>query len=435
MARTAEEKKRLGRLAGTEEGGGGLQLPSLFQAILNELQDNGSADDARVTELTEQTLGGQSARVKEAWGDGSWGALAADAMAQMEHVRVVERDGSGNWVTGPEFRLREFLEIIPRWHGQPPDGTRVFPKQEREERNAAEHVLREYEALAHRASHQGLRNVTEARLSLIRESIETVGDLRKYFPVLEDTEGNVIDGHHRRTIDPSWPAASPKVQPDDRVAVALAANQSNAWSKKEWKELHEKAELAHGKAEATRVMIRLRLLEDAARSDRTIANLVSCYHTTVAPVRAELQLSGGIHHYKFAGGRGNKAELVHEACEGCCEGLDLSVPPEAQPETPPPAPHRKMDDPDLLNRVKWYILTGSPTLAVIAEEFGIAPSTLGIVVRTERAAQAAAAAAREDPVSETQAEEALETAEPEHQHRWGCLDCGVPLPDSGEPGA
>ena len=131
----------------------------------------------------------------------------------------------------------------------------------------------------------GFRHVTKDRMDLIRESMELLGDLRDYFPVLLDTEGNVIDGRHRRAIDPAWPESPKRVQPEDRVSAGLAANRTNAWTGKDWKDLRAKAEAEHGKQEAARVVIRLALLEDASRSNRQIAELVGADKNTVESVR------------------------------------------------------------------------------------------------------------------------------------------------------
>ena len=72
---------------------------------------------------------------------------------------------------------------------------------------------------------RNIRQVTPKRLDLLRESIATFGDLRDFFPVLEDEDGNIVDGRHRRAIDPDWPAAhTVKVSPvprEDRVAAAV----------------------------------------------------------------------------------------------------------------------------------------------------------------------------------------------------------------------
>ena len=86
-------------------------------------------------------LAGYSARLAETW-DGKWEDLAGDATAQMEHKAIIERNGDGAWKTGPEFRFGQFLEIIPKWNGQPPDGTKILEAADREAADTAQHLLR-----------------------------------------------------------------------------------------------------------------------------------------------------------------------------------------------------------------------------------------------------------------------------------------------------
>lgn len=78
------------------------------------------------------------------------------------------------------------------------------------------------------------RRVTPKRIELLRESIAEVGDLRRYFPVLEDEDGNVVDGHVRRAYDPAWPAAEKRVPCDVVATVYAAANRANPWTVDHW---------------------------------------------------------------------------------------------------------------------------------------------------------------------------------------------------------
>jgi hypothetical protein len=139
-----------------------------------------------------------------------------------------------------------------------------------------------------------IRRVTPKRLELIQQSMAELGDLREYFPVLRDTEGNVVDGRHRLEIDPNWPAMQIRVPVDLRVAAAVAANRTNAWSLEDWKRLKHHREISHGSREAGRTIVRLALLEDAARPDREIARLTGVSHHTVASVRRELEETGQV---------------------------------------------------------------------------------------------------------------------------------------------
>ena len=87
--------------------------------------------------------------------------------------------------------------------------------------------------------------------------------------MLLDEQGNVVDGRHRREIDPDWPASRTRVPAEKRLAAAAAANRTNGWSEKDWKALLDKVTETTGrKTEAVRTLIRLALLEDANRSNR-----------------------------------------------------------------------------------------------------------------------------------------------------------------------
>lgn len=306
MARPSrdETERRLDRLAGSGQGsGGGLPLPDLFSALLNEVLDSGPVTTERMTEIASSVLSFKEQAVFATWP--SWEALAADVLAQMESRGIISREDD-SWIVGLNLVTGRRLEIIPArpGKGSKPDGVTVWTRAEREQRSSAHHAIRTFGELDAEIAQRGSRRVTTARKELILESIRQLGDLRDYFPVLLDEQGNVVDGRHRREIDPDWPASRVRVPAEQRVAAAAAANRTNAWSERDWKILLDRVTETTGrKTEAVRTLIRLALREDANRSDREIGRLVGCSKNTVAAVRQELETSGQIDHYSFTGGQ------------------------------------------------------------------------------------------------------------------------------------
>ena len=297
MARTSRDEttERLNRLAGSGRGsGGGLPLPNLFAAMLNEVLDSAPVSTRRMTELASSVLGFKEQAVFATWP--SWEAFTADALAQMESRKVIQHE-DGSWVAGPKLVTGRRVEIIPARPdvGSNSDGVTVWPREVREARSSADHAIRTFAELDAEVAQRGSRRVTTARKELILESIRQLGDLREFFPVLLDELGNVVDGRHRREIDPDWPAARMRVPAEKRLAAAAAANRANAWSDRDWKALLDKVmETTDKKTDAVRTLIRLALLEDASRSNVTISKLVGCSPNTVQPVREQLETASQI---------------------------------------------------------------------------------------------------------------------------------------------
>jgi protein gp37 len=161
-----------------------------------------------------------------------------------------------------------------------------------------------------------MRRVTPARMELIRESMRELGDLRAYFPVLVDAQGDVVDGRHRRAIDPDWPAARMQVPRESRLAVATAANRSSAWTRRDWQQLVQHRQHTSSRHDAVRAVVRLALREDHERSNRKIAELIGAHHETVAVVRKDLETTGEIRQWSAprsrGGGGGSQPRQQHD---------------------------------------------------------------------------------------------------------------------------
>lgn len=192
------------------------------------------------------------------------------------------------------------------------------------------------------------RRPNPERLGLIRESIATLGDLRGYFPVLEDVDGNVVDGRHRRAIDPTWPAATQKVARQDRLAAMLAGNTTNAWTKKDWAKLREHADHVTGKKIKGSELARLALLENHERSNVKIGELVGCSEFTVRGVRDDLEATSIISKWRDPRTPGSK------------DGTP------AQSSSKPRGP-RKQDNPQLRAAVREHLIDGTLTRPVEVE--------------------------------------------------------------------
>jgi hypothetical protein len=230
-----------------------------------------------------------------------------------------------------------------------------------------------------------LRTVTPARVNLIRESMQLLGDLRAYFPILLDEDGEIVDGRHRHAIDPDWPAARTRVPRENRAIVAMAANRSSAWPRKDWDRLREVIAEHFGRQAASGRLARLALLENHERSDRDIAKLVGASPSTVGAVRRELEDNVQLGHYSGQRGR-----------------------PRADGQ--PAQPREKLDDhPGLLEEAYRRVSTGEPSdYKSLMELFGVTQYMAQKAVdrakeraRGEAAREAAAAPAAEDREPDT----------------------------------
>jgi hypothetical protein len=109
--------------------GGGLPLSDAFRAICSQLLA-GPAPEALIVINVARVLNLQRERVAARWG--TWEALTADLLAQLEYAGMVARE-NGQWTLGHRFRTATRMMPIPgnnMWFT-------VYTEEEQRQRNAA----------------------------------------------------------------------------------------------------------------------------------------------------------------------------------------------------------------------------------------------------------------------------------------------------------
>jgi hypothetical protein len=394
-ARSREESERLDRLAGSGKGwGGGLPLPLLFAAILNELLDKGAASTGHLTQITSSVLDFKTRQVMSTWD--TWDGFTADVLAQMEAKGVILHD-NGMWSGGPALEPGVHIEIIPArsYQGRkyPPDGVTVWEKAERERRSRAEHLEREATSLVGR-----FRPATPEHVAEIRQSEAQVGQL---YPVLVDQHGRILDGGHRKAANPNWREHRITVESEEMaLAISLWANSGKPLPPKVQARVTELIGDLAGTSRIKRDRAEAALRADPSRSNRDIARQVGCSHNTVAEVRRDLESSGQIDHYFATGGqRGG-------------QGVTSGAP---APPTPPRGPIGDVEG----ARAETHrrVRAGQPVRRQeLARQYGVSEVTVRAAAQEAHAVIAAEGETTEPPV---------------HVHDWGswtrfrrCDDCG-----------
>jgi hypothetical protein len=296
MPRSREENARLDRLAGSGEGwGGGLPLPLLFAAFLNELLDNETVSQERFTEIAADVLAFKSNQVMSVWP--SWEAFTADVLAQMASKDIVQGTG-GKWFRGGKLIPGSYIEVIPArtWQGRkyPRDGVTVWEKDEREFRSRAAHSEREATSLV-----GNFRPAAPSHVSEIRESEHQVGQL---YPVLVDQHGRILDGGHRKAANPGWHERKITVHSEqEALAIGLWANRGQPLAPKVQARITELIGELAGTSQMKRDRVKAALLADPSRSDSDIGREVGCDHKTVTKIKRELQETGEIPRFESKG--------------------------------------------------------------------------------------------------------------------------------------
>lgn len=287
---TSRAPERLTRLTGGDRGGG-LPLPHLFSAILEELLDHGGATTARVSEITESALDYKAATVRMTWP--SFEALASDVLDQMKDREIIIQQDE-TWHLGPAFALGKYMEIVPGGKGHTKDGTTVWEKDEREARSRASHLEQELASLASALSPdgRGLRPVNEGHTVAIRDSAADpkVGQL---YPVLVDQHGRILDGKHRLRADPRWVKSKPIQVENDAQAIAIArwANSGTPLPPKVERRIEELVLGAETAQARQRARIRNALLEQAGQ-DRPLSHNAIAKKFGIEPGKSTYLIGG-----------------------------------------------------------------------------------------------------------------------------------------------
>lgn len=352
-SRTSE---RLHRLTGGDRGGG-LPLPLLFTAILEELLDQGGATTMRINEITENELAFKAETVYMTWP--SFEDLASDVLEQMEHRKFITQEDNV-WHLTPAFIPGEYVEVISGSKDHKRDGTIVWGKDEREARSRQS--MTEFDAAAVIARPNPIEHNVVAEL---RESAGTVGH---QYPVLTDRNGRLIDGHHRIQADPHWPskmALRKDGTPVETEAEMLALIRDLDIRRPALPDETTAAidrilgELA-GTNAIKRDRVAAELKRDASRTDSEIAEIIGVDDHSVAKRRSEMVKSEiPICDYRFPRGRIAKDRQRYHSAECWCGEGEAEPSPKPKTSAASGAPQtRKMDEPALRADIRRQLSAG-----------------------------------------------------------------------------
>ena len=303
MSRTKAENDRIDRLASEKRGGGGLVLPSLFSALINELLDNGSASDERMAEVVAKECENKTAKLDETW-NGDWSFLTADLMGSLNDRGYTERDVDGNWVIGPRFSPGVSLEVLPARRGL--NAAEKFTAWDRDTRVALREAAAVDVAVRDLIRQPRGKSHPQQYVNDLRASYERVGPLVPILAAMVDGREVIIDGRHRREARSDWPTKILEhVKTESQVLTAILEldNYHRMNTEALTKSAAEKVRLVLGRtatqSEVKRAAVEAELLADAARSNRAIAEHVGVHHDLVVEVRSNLAESAKIHRYVF----------------------------------------------------------------------------------------------------------------------------------------
>ena len=144
---TTATMSRLERLTGEQgKGGGGLPLPPLFQAVLNELLDYGARDVQVLLPAVEEAVLRKSERVKAIYPEDGYVGLVTDALEQLRSRGLVTTD-DGQWSLTEKFSPGKPVSVIADRKGRRGHRVTVYEKEERERLSAAATEDRELRAI------------------------------------------------------------------------------------------------------------------------------------------------------------------------------------------------------------------------------------------------------------------------------------------------
>jgi hypothetical protein len=308
------------------EGEGGVELPSLFTSILSTVYHEGHVTLARAREVITPTHKNHFLRMKKLYRDAPEDGVDAclrAIMGQMTKQKLLEAvpEDDGVWRAGQSFALDRKMHVVTGTSGHRftvtiPSKVDDVPGFEDE----LTQVRGDIRALAQRLEPHGagVRPVSPEGVAKIKQSLLEYG-LRQGHPLPYDQYGRLLGGRHRLRAEQelkadglwdaawgeTWPRLMITVENDlEAIHTALAGNCATPMTKADFTRL-EKEGLGSTRRETVRRLIELALIENAARSDRSIAILVGCGHHVVTKVRAELEKTGTISQFEpSSGGRG-----------------------------------------------------------------------------------------------------------------------------------
>ena len=421
MSRSRKDNERLDRLASEVKKGGGLALPLFFTAILNELLDNGPADDARLAEIVADIGVNKTKKLAETW-NGSWEFLTSDLMEQLASKGYAVCDDDGRWIIGENFMPGVRLETIPFRRGlNREDAVTVWEQEERQRRYKASAIDFESASLIRQPRQ---RHHSPVMMKLLQETYEQYGPINR---VVVNAHQQVLDGRHRREIDPDWPAVELKrldgqpISTDEESLTAMlmldAINGEVRLTKTERDRINRVLGELPGINSVKRDRVESELRQDAARSNRAIAALVGVSDPTVGSVRAELVCAKVLHKHEFPG-----STKIGKHSTDCWCGEGDTAPKTAekprQPKAGSGAP--KWKNPALLEAIE-----SGATVAELKSRFSISDSTIYAARRYLEGQQTEQAAARQPSVTDDEVPTTIDEPEPD---ACTCTHCPVHCP-------
>lgn len=106
------DSQRLVRLVGDSgtASGGGLPLPDVFTAVVQELLDNGPQEIEALVRVVEKSMSWKKERVFATWK--TWYGFADDVLSQLQEAGLIE-PALGRWYLTLKFRAGRRLVVIP----------------------------------------------------------------------------------------------------------------------------------------------------------------------------------------------------------------------------------------------------------------------------------------------------------------------------------
>jgi ParB-like chromosome segregation protein Spo0J len=334
------KQKRRVRLFGTgqtnDRFGGGMPIASMVSQMLDHLQDNGPTPIVELITMVEQRHHKRE-RLEYVYHKGhkldgdAYALFIDDVIAELELAEIAVRQEGDRLALGPAFKLGERLPL--------PDGMGaiVYEKATRETIGRASLYDLEIKSLANdlRLDRPGIRTINKDNVGRLAESMRAFGYMPQ-FPVWLDQHGRCLSGRHRiqasELAGVQYLTRVIEVESDrEALAIAFTANEGAHFSRVERERIAKRLSAAGLDVEnigkvignaGKRLLIQAKLLEDPARSDRSIGKEIGVHNETVGAQRRELEATDGIRQLNFRVGDDAKERPAHR--------------PKAAPITTPP---------------------------------------------------------------------------------------------------